>query len=141
MARARTKFNGGEWTPARFHTFVVSTLRAGARRWPPKYTTLKKAQTEKKINPKTGRLAQHYRCSICEEEFTQKDMQVDHIKPVVDPKKGFTTWDDFINRLYCEESNLQAICKGCHSAKTRQEKECRKLSKMEKTMVTLKKNG
>lgn len=66
---------------------------------------------------------------------------MDHIKPVVDPKKGFTTWDDFINRLYCEESNLQAICKGCHSAKTRQEKECRKLSKMEKTMVTLKKNG
>lgn len=52
-------------------------------------------------------------------------MQVDHIKPVVDPKKGFTTWDDFIDRLYCESKNLQAICKGCHTIKTKQEREVR----------------
>ena len=125
MARPRTKFNGGKWTEGRFNTFVTSALRAGARRWPPKYETLKAAQTEKKTNPKTGRMAQHYRCQICEKEFTQKDMQVDHIKPVVDPKKGFTTWDDFIQRLYCEASNLQAICTSCHKIKTKEEKEVR----------------
>lgn len=53
-------------------------------------------------------------------------MNVDHIKPAVDPKKGFTTWDDFINRLYCEKDNLQAICVGCHKIKTTEEKQIRK---------------
>lgn len=67
-------------------------------------------------------MAQHYRCEMCGEEYTSKDMQVDHIKPVVDPTKGFETWDKFIDRLYCEGSNLQALCKGCHSQKTKAEK-------------------
>lgn len=70
-------------------------------------------------------MAQHFRCKICQGEFTQKDMEVDHIKPVVDPKKGFVSWDDFIDRLFCEANNLQAICKGCHKIKTKKEKEVR----------------
>ena len=49
-------------------------------------------------------------------------MEVDHIKPVVDPKKGFTTWDDFIDRLFCEKKNLQALCRGCHAKKTKEER-------------------
>ncbi len=125
MTKKRSEWNGGRWTEGRFNSFVISTLRAGARRWQPKYDTLNAAKTEKKINPKSGRLAQHFQCSLCKNEFTQKDMEVDHIKPVVDPKKGFTTYDDFINRLFCEASNLQAICKGCHSIKTKKEKEIR----------------
>ena len=125
MARKRTKFNGGNWTEGRFNTFVTSALRAGARRWPPKYETLNNAKTEKKINEATGRLAQHYRCEMCQQEFTQKDMQVDHISPVVDPLKGFESWDKFIDRLFCEANNLQAICKSCHKEKTKQEKAIR----------------
>lgn len=56
-------------------------------------------------------------------------MQVDHIKPVVDPKKGFTTWDEFIDRLFCERKNLQAICLECHKVKTAEEKEIRNASR------------
>ena len=123
MARKRTVFNGGNWTEGRFNSFVTSTLRAGARRWQPKYETLNEAKTEKKVNPKTGRLAQHYRCASCKQEFTAKDVQVDHIKPVVDPKKGFTTWDDFIDRLFCEKKNLQVLCVGCHKEKTKKERQ------------------
>ena len=122
----RKQWNGGSWTEGRFNSFITSTLRSGARRWQPKYDTLNAAKTEKKVNVKTGRLAQHYRCELCSNEFTQKDMEVDHIKPVVDPKKGFTTWDDFIDRLFCEKQNLQAICKPCHLVKTKKEKEIRK---------------
>lgn len=119
----RKHFNGGAWTEGRFNSFITSTLRAGARRWQPKYDTLNAAKTEKKINVKTGRMAQHYQCELCKQEFTQKDMEVDHIKPVVDPKKGFTTWDNFIDRLFCEKHNLQAICKPCHKVKTKEEKQ------------------
>ena len=115
-----------EWTPGRVRSFITSTLRAGSRRWPPKYTTLNNAKTEKKVNVKTGRLAQHYRCAKCKEEFTSKDIEVDHIKPVIDPKKGFVSWDEYIDRLFCDEKNMQALCKGCHLVKTKKEKEVAK---------------
>lgn len=128
MAKRKT-FNGGKWTEARFNSFVTSTLRSGARRWQPKYDTLNAAKTEKKINKKTGRLAQHYRCELCQGEFTSTNMEVDHIKPVVDPVKGFESWDKFIDRLFCEKENLQAICKPCHLEKTKKEKAIRNAHK------------
>lgn len=118
--------NGGRWTEARYRSFVTSTLRAGSRKWPPKYETLNAAKTEKKINKKTGRLAQHYLCAECQQEFPAKEIQVDHIKPVVDPKKGFETWDKYIERMFCEEENLQVLCSSCHKSKTNKEKETSK---------------
>lgn len=128
-SRKRTKWNGGNWTEGRYRAFITSTLRAGARRWPPKYETLNEAKTEKKVNVKTGKMAQHYRCAACQQEFTQKDMEVDHIKPVVDPIDGFKSWDEFIDRLFCEKENLQALCSTCHKSKSKQEKEIRKNNK------------
>lgn len=122
----REVYNGGKWTVGRFNSFITSVLRSGARRWQPKYETLNAAKTEKKVNVATGRIAQHYRCALCKNEFTAKDMEVDHISPVVDPLTGFESWDVFIQRLYCESDNLQAICVGCHRAKTKLEKHERK---------------
>ena len=52
-------------------------------------------------------------------------MEVDHIEPVVDPKEGFISWDVFIDRLFCERANLQAVCKPCHKVKTQKEKKKR----------------
>ncbi len=131
MAKRKT-FNGGKWTEARFNSFVTSTLRSGARRWQPKYDTLNAAKTEKKINKKTGRLAQHYRCELCQGEFTSTNMEVDHIKPVVDPVKGFESWDKFVDRLFCEKENLQALCRECHSKKTKEERNLKMLSLSER---------
>lgn len=111
-----------EWTEARRKAFIISVLRSGSRRWPPKYQTLNAAKTEKKTNKSTGRLAQHFLCNICEEDFPASQVQVDHIKPVVDPKKGFTTWDTFIKRLFCEADNLQVVCKPCHKIKSKKER-------------------
>jgi hypothetical protein len=39
---------------------------------------------------------------------------------------GFTTWDDVINRMFCEKENLQVLCHECHKAKTQEEKESRR---------------
>tara|TARA_R110000868_G_scaffold385140_1_gene652888 strand:- start:771 stop:1160 length:390 start_codon:yes stop_codon:yes gene_type:complete len=125
----RQKYNGGQWTQSRFNSFITSTLRAGARRWQPKYDTLNAAKTEKKINESSGRLAQHFKCSLCEKEFPAKLMEVDHINPAVDPAVGFTSWDEFINRLFCEADNLQAICKGCHKEKSSLERKIRNANK------------
>lgn len=115
--KQRTTYNDGQWSVGRFNSFVTSILRSGSRRWGPKYTTLNEAKTEKKINPKSGRLAQHFLCAKCKKEFTSKDVQVDHIKPI-----GFDkTWDQFIDKLFCEKENLQVLCVPCHKKKSKEE--------------------
>ena len=114
-----------EWTEGRKKSFIVSTLRAGNRRWPPKYNTLNAAKTEKRINVSTGRLAQHYKCAECLEEFPAKVVQVNHKEPVV-PLTGFTTWDDYINRMFCDDSKLEVLCIPCHKKLTLVENNIRK---------------
>ena len=58
-------------------------------------------------------------------------MSVDHEPPVVDPRTGFTTWDSFINNLFCEEDKLQVLCKACHDEKSKEERLIAKTSKKE----------
>ena len=114
-----------QWTTGRKKGFLTSVIRGGFRRWPPKFNVLKAALTGKKINKASGRIAAHYRCACCQEEFPSKEVQVDHINPVV-PSSGFTTWDEFINRLFCGEEELQVLCKSCHLVKTKEENKERK---------------
>lgn len=113
------------WTQSRFESFVKSVLRAGSRKWPPKYKVLNEAKCGKKINETTGRMAEHYLCAGCGELFPAKLVAVDHIEPVV-PATGFDDWDGVIQRLYCPAGNLQVLCKDCHKLKTKQENEERK---------------
>jgi 5-methylcytosine-specific restriction endonuclease McrA len=122
----RNTFNGGEWTPARFRSFVTGALRTATRRWPPKYQALKDALVGRKVNKKTGKLAMHYSCAECSKEFVSGDVQVDHKEPAVDPATGFVSWDVYVDRLYCEASNLQVLCLPCHKKKTAEEKLLRK---------------
>ena len=114
--------NGGQWTDARFRSFITSALRAASRRWPPRYAALKEALFTRKTNNNTGKLAQHYKCAECSGLFVATDVQVDHIHPVVDPVKGFVSWDVYIDRMFCELHGLQVLCKDCHKIKTDKEK-------------------
>ena len=111
------------WTKGRIHSFIVSVLRTGSRKWPPKYNVLNKAFSGVKTNEKTGRQAKHFKCNQCKNHFVVKDVEVDHIKPVIDPKRGFVSWNEYIERLFCAEENLQVLCKPCHKIKTANEKE------------------
>lgn len=117
-----------KWTEGRLKSFITSTIRSGFRRWPEKYEALNKAKVGKKVNEATGRMAEHYRCAACRQEFTSKDVQVDHIDPVV-PLTGFTTWDSFIERLFCSAKHLQVLCTTCHKRKTKEEAAERKQHK------------
>ena len=110
------------WTAGRLQGFIIGTLRQGMRRYPPKYEALLRAKIGKRVNKKTGRKADHYRCAECKKAFPKKDVQVDHRKPVVDPKKGFVDWNTYIERLFCGIRNLQVLCTGCHKIKTQKEK-------------------
>jgi len=116
-------YNNGQWTQSRFNSFIKSALRSASGRWPPKYKAIQEAFTESKTNAKTGRTAKHYRCNVCRNDYPVKDIQVDHLEPVIDPAKGFTSWDEVIRRMFCESDGFQILCKPCHTIKTNAEKQ------------------
>lgn len=58
-----------------------------------------------------------WKCKNCEKIFSSsKELHGDHIIPVVDPNKGFTTWDEYITKLFLGE--IQALCVECHKQKS-----------------------
>jgi hypothetical protein len=120
--------NGGKWTQARFNSFIKSGLRAMSRRWGPKFECLADACVGTKTNKATGRMAKHYECAECHNQFPAKEVAVDHIDPVV-PVSGFTTWDEVIERMFVEKEGLQVLCKECHQVKCQEEKQQRKQAK------------
>lgn len=106
----------GNWSEARFKSFVISALRRASSRWAPKYTCKK--------NARVGR--NEYRCASCAAIVGNKYIKADHIQPVVDPVRGFESWDVYIQRLFVEVDGYQAICKACHTIKTGEERKLRK---------------
>lgn len=120
-AGEKTRCNG-QWTEARYTTFVKNLLRSGSRKWAPNQLVMKAARVARGL----------YLCAICEKHVPTtvyneekgkrvKNVIVDHTDPVIDPKVGFTTWDSFIEGLFVEIDKLQVICKECHDIKTKEE--------------------
>lgn len=117
---------GGEWTEAKFTSFIKNNLRRATIKWAPIQQCLKEARVRRGF----------YLCAGCKEEVTAstklesgkrvKNVIVDHINPIIDPAVGFTTWDDCINRMFCESDNLQVLCRDCHNVKTQEEKDIAK---------------
>ena len=66
--------------------------------------------------------AVQYRCNACGQWVGSTKCAVDHIAPVIDVQVGFVDWNQFIDRLFCDASNLQVICDTCHNSKTQSER-------------------
>ena len=123
------------WTEGRFNAFITSVLRAGMRKFPNKWKALEAACTGQGLNAATGRKAKLYKCASCGKLFVAKNVEVDHIAPVVDPVMGFTTWDSYIERLFCTTDNLQVLDKTCHKQKTSIEKSLRSPKKRSNSLL------
>lgn len=111
----------GQWTEAKFNSFIRNQLRGATRKWAPINEVKKEANVERGV----------YLCAHCKKHVppTVKDGRrrvnnifVDHIDPIVDPTKGFESWDVFIDRMFCEKSNLQLLCGDCHDKKSMAER-------------------
>ena len=123
--------NNGQWTEARFHSFIKSALRTASMKWPPKYEVKKDARISRGIYRCAG-----YNCDFHDVPASLppkpgnkrriNNAVVDHISPIIHPNKGFTTWDSVIERMFVEKTGLQLLCHECHSAKTKDERDRRK---------------
>lgn len=89
-------------------TFVKGLLRRGTFHWRARTEAMTAARVER------GK----YKCASCGDLFGPKEVDLDHNDPVVDPKHGFTTWDDYINRLFCPAEGFSVLCHQCHENKT-----------------------
>lgn len=101
--------------------FLTNKLRRLSYQWPPRKYAIQNARIERGI----------YKCNSCEGQFGPKEIQLDHIIPVIDEEVGFVNWDIYIERLFCNEENFQVLCKPCHETKTFFEQEIRKQVKRE----------
>lgn len=126
MPKPLKPHNAGQWTEARYHSFVMSALRRAM--WPQKYKAIQAAYVQDGINPKTGRKRKLHKCEECKELFPANEMQADHTEPVV-PLTGFDSWDGVIGRMYCEIDGFTALCKPCHKVKTKEENAIRRANK------------
>ena len=100
-------------------SFAIASLRRASYRWPGRYKAFAAA--------KIGR--NQYVCSHCSAIKGRKDVNLDHILPVVDPEIGWVSFDVFIERLFCSENNFQVLCCDCHKKKTAVEREFRLAAK------------
>lgn len=96
-------------------TFVKGLLRRGTFHWRARSEAMSAARVSR------GR----YLCAECKDQFGPKEVILDHIEPVVDPKTGFTTWDDYIKRMYPPAEGFQVLCIACSDVKTQIEDQMR----------------
>lgn len=66
--------------------------------------------------------AVQYLCNVCSQYVGSTQVAVDHIVPVISVDDGFIDFNTFIQRLFCDASNLQVICDDCHQKKTNSER-------------------
>lgn len=82
-------------------------------------------------DPERPRVTKWAMCEICRQIEAAYKMQVDHIQPLIPLDKSLEdmSWDEVMDRLWCEPSNLSVVCLPCHKQKSKQENKERKLLK------------
>lgn len=101
------------------HNIIIQSLRKASLRW----KVRNEVKKESKVRVPAGRYKNGtekfrvmFRCAECGELFKNDQVDVDHIEEV----GSFEDYNTFIERLFCDKSNLQVLCKeGCHAAKTK----------------------
>ena len=89
-------------------TFLTGYLRRASLAWPARNEALTDARTSRGW----------YKCAMCQEDYKREQVDIDHIKPIVSLKDGFTSWDEYIANLFCPKEGFQILCKNCHETKT-----------------------
>lgn len=100
---------------------IYNALRQAFRSNPVKKQCLREAISPIEQGPRGGAFCI---CAKCGLAFSMKDVQVDHINPVIPLNKTIQTmtWDRIIDNLFCSIDNLQVLCRPCHEFKCNDER-------------------
>jgi 5-methylcytosine-specific restriction endonuclease McrA len=68
-----------------------------------------------------------YKCEVCGNVFKLREVQVDHLEPVVEPTVGWESIRVFAYRLFSPSETLQVLCQdNCHKNKSKKENKVRR---------------
>ena len=117
--------------------FVKNALRIAGYKWPYFSMAVSRQRVERGL----------YTCEACGAAKGPKEINRDHIVPVIDVQTGFTTWENYITRLFVKSDGIQILCLQCHENKTVTENHLRsqygqkaiKIKKKSKKKLTCKK--
>ena len=87
------------------------------------------AQIKDYHDPSRKRVTRWGKCSMCQALTPLYLLEIDHTDPIIptDSSLEEMSWDQVIDRVWCDERNLRAMCKSCHAQKsTLENKERRK---------------
>lgn len=128
--------SSGNWTEARYNTFVKNALRAAHRRWGPRNEAKKLAWIKRGV----------YKCAMCLKEGPatlpplegrkrrRNNAAIDHIEPVIDPYVGFVDWNTVVERMFVEIDKYQILCWECHTKVTKEERDIQTERKREEKL-------
>lgn len=102
---------------------IRGALRQVARYMPEKRECMNRAIHPTEKGKRGGPLYICNHCGLC---FPGKDIQVDHIDPVIPVEREVKDWNEYIERLFCSPNKLQVLCKPCHLIKSNEENEERR---------------
>lgn len=88
--------------------YVKNSLRLATYKWPYFSMAVSRQRIERGL----------YTCESCKGAFGPKEIERDHIVPVISVETGFTNWEDYINRLFVKSDQIQILCVTCHEQKT-----------------------
>lgn len=85
-------------------------------------------------DPSRPRVQKWVRCNICKHPEAASYIDIDHILPKIPVDGSFDemTFDEYINKVWCDVSNLQALCPDCHNVKSKNENKLRRKFKKDK---------
>ena len=99
--------------------WLKNVIRRASYRWPPRYEAKTLARIRRGV----------YRCGICQGEVPASELEMDHIEPVIDPKKGWVSLEDYGMKMIPDAEGFQAVHKTCHLAKSIEENSQRRETK------------
>lgn len=112
--------NAGTMSESAFWTFIRSALRQKSRWWKP--ITECKMKSRRVYKGSNKRQKFEYQCNTCKKWYPEKQINVDHIVGAGSLNCS-ADLSGFIERLFCEQDNLQVLCYDCHNEKTQLEKQ------------------
>jgi hypothetical protein len=107
--------NANTMSEAAFWGWIRAGLRKRSMYWKPIRNAL--LEVQRAYSGPNPRQKWEYQCHDCKRWFPKKEVEVDHIIEAGSLKCA-EDLPGFVERLFCEQENLQVRCHHCHDLKT-----------------------